>query len=305
MIKIEHCASCEEHQYITQHQSNTIFKELALSYEKIIRERFPFIKVYLKAIDVEILKNKTFVIPKVSENGGAHPPIPRLNTKFKQCRIGAFEIQIATKNEKGEVEQRIIHSKLKTKRFPDVNTVLEKIVSFMPRFRLKLILFDKEDYEEIEKMDNIQVNLYLCNSKMIKEVKDNAKLQVLNFTSPSRRLLMLREQKFKLQQQNFLKNKNIFRNRKNIMPLTPQRITSALPNKKRGMTENNSTKLLRPISSMSYNFNEKFYETSKTLKKNGFFINSGNSKDKDKESQIDKLSFSSFGNFAKIRKRYQ
>ena len=293
MITIEHCASCEEHQYITQHQSNTIFKELALSYEKIIRERFPFIKVYLKPIDVEIVKNKTFVIPKVSENGGAHPPIPRLNTKFKQCRIGAFEIQIATKNEKGEVEQRIIHSKLKTKRFPDVNTVLKKIVSFMPRFRLKLILFDKEDYEEIEKMDNIQVNLYLCNSKMIKEVKDNAKLQVLNFTSPSRRLLMLREQKFKLQQQNFLKNKNIFRNRKNIMPLTPQRITSALPNKKRGMTENNSTKLLRPISSMSYNFNEKFYETSKTLKKNGFFINSGNSKDKDKESQVDKLSFSS------------
>ena len=291
MITIEHCASCEEHQYITQHQSNTIFKELALSYEKIIRERFPFIKVYLKPIDVEIVKNKTFVIPKVPENGGAHPPIPRLNTKFKQCRIGAFEIQIATKNEKGEVEQRIIHSKLKTKRFPDVNTVLKKIVSFMPRFRLKLILFDKEDYDEIEKMDNIQVNLYLCNSKMIKEVKDAAKLQVLNFTSPSRRLLMLKEQKFQLQQQNFIKNRNIFRNRKNIMPLSSQRITSALYKKKRGMTENNSTKSLRPISSMSYNFNEKFYETNKTLRKNGFFINSTNSKEK--EIQTDKLSFSS------------
>ena len=81
----------------------------------------------------------------------------------------------------------------------------------MPRFRLKLVLFDKEDYEDIEKMDNIQVNLYLCNSKMIKEVTDNAKMQVLNFTSPTRRLLMLKEQRFKLQQQNFLKNKNIFK----------------------------------------------------------------------------------------------
>ena len=141
MITIEHCASCEEHKYITQHQSNTIFKELALSYEKIIRERFPFIKVYLKPIDVEIVKNKTFVIPKVSENGAAHPPIPRLNTKFKQCRIGAFEIQIATRNEKGDIEQRIIHSKLKTKKFPDVNTVLKKIVSFMPKFKLKLVIF--------------------------------------------------------------------------------------------------------------------------------------------------------------------
>ena len=290
MITIEHCASCEEHKYITQHQSNTIFKELALSYEKIIRERFPFIKVYLKPIDVEIVKNKTFVIPKVSENGAAHPPIPRLNTKFKQCRIGAFEIQIATRNEKGDIEQRIIHSKLKTKKFPDVNTVLKKIVSFMPKFKLKLVLFDKEDYEEIEKMDNIQVNLYLCNSKMIKEVKDNAKLQVLNFTSPSRRLLMLKEQRFKLQQQNFLKNKNIFKNRKNFSPISPQRITSAAPRRIRGMTENSSTKLLRPISSMSYNFDDKFFETTKPSRKNGLWLNSANTKEK--ENRENKLSFS-------------
>ena len=176
MITIEHCASCQEHKYITQHQSDTIFKELALSYQKIIRERFPFIKVYLKPIDVEIVKNKTFVIPKVERNGGPRPKIPSLNTKFKQCRIGAFEIQIATRDEKGNLIQRIIHSKLKTKKFPDVNTVLKKIVSFMPKFKLKLILFDKEDYEEIEKMDNIQVNLYLCNSKLIQEVTDTTKI---------------------------------------------------------------------------------------------------------------------------------
>ena len=289
MITIEHCASCEEHRYITQHQSDTVFKELALSYQKIIRERFPFIKVYLKPIDVEIVKNKTFVIPKVKANGSAHPKIPSLNTKFKQCRIGAFEIQIATRDEKGNLIQRILHSKLKTKRFPDVNTVLKKIVSFMPRFRLKLILFDKEDYEEIEKMDNIQVNLYLCNSQMIKEVSDNAKLQVLNFTSPSRRLLMLKEQRFKMQQINYLKNSKNFKNKKNFSPIPPQRITSAMPRKMRGMTENNSaTKLFRPISSMSHNFNDKFYETA-NLQRNGFLIQSK----KEKTTELDnRLSFS-------------
>ena len=285
MITIEHCASCEEHKYITQHQSDTIFKELAISYQKIIRERFPFIKVYLKPIDVEIVKNRGFVIPKVQKNGEAHPKIPSLNTKFKQCRIGAFEIQIATRDEKGEIITRIIHSKLKTKKFPEVNTVLKKIVSFMPRFRLKLVLFDKEDYEDIEKMDNIQVNLYLCNSKMIKEVTDNAKMQVLNFTSPTRRLLMLKEQRFKLQQQNFLKNKNIFKTKQSFSPIPQQRITSALPQKKRGITENSSSKLLRPISSTSYNFNDKFYEKTK-IKKPGFWINSANVRD------TNKLSFS-------------
>ena len=267
MITIEHCASCQEHKYITQHQSDTIFKELALSYQKIIRERFPFIKVYLKPIDVEIVKNKTFVIPKVERNGGPRPKIPSLNTKFKQCRIGAFEIQIATRDEKGNLIQRIIHSKLKTKKFPDVNTVLKKIVSFMPKFKLKLILFDKEDYEEIEKMDNIQVNLYLCN----------------------RRLLMMKEQRFKLQQQNFMKNKNIFRKKQFFSPLSTQRITSAAPQKTRGMTENNSTKMLRPISSMSYNFNDKFYENNK-LRQNPFWLKSENVNNR--ELKENRLSFS-------------
>ena len=289
MITIEHCASCQEHKYITQHQSDTIFKELALSYQKIIRERFPFIKVYLKPIDVEIVKNKTFVIPKVERNGGPRPKIPSLNTKFKQCRIGAFEIQIATRDEKGNLIQRIIHSKLKTKKFPDVNTVLKKIVSFMPKFKLKLILFDKEDYEEIEKMDNIQVNLYLCNSKLIQEVTDTAKMQVLNFTSPTRRLLMMKEQRFKLQQQNFMKNKNIFRKKQFFSPLSTQRITSAAPKKTRGMTENNSTKMLRPISSMSYNFNDKFYENDK-LRQNPFWLKSENVNNR--ELKENRLSFS-------------
>ena len=289
MITIEHCASCQEHKYITQHQSDTIFKELALSYQKIIRERFPFIKVYLKPIDVEIVKNKTFVIPKVERNGGPRPKIPSLNTKFKQCRIGAFEIQIATRDEKGNLIQRIIHSKLKTKKFPDVNTVLKKIVSFMPKFKLKLILFDKEDYEEIEKMDNIQVNLYLCNSKLIQEVTDTAKMQVLNFTSPTRRLLMMKEQRFKLQQQNFMKNKNIFRKKQFFSPLSTQRITSAAPKKTRGMTENNSTKMLRPISSMSYNFNDKFYENNK-LRQNPFWLKSENVNNR--ELKENRLSFS-------------
>ena len=225
----------------------------------------------------------------MERNGGPRPKIPSLNTKFKQCRIGAFEIQIATRDEKGNLIQRIIHSKLKTKKFPDVNTVLKKIVSFMPKFKLKLILFDKEDYEEIEKMDNIQVNLYLCNSKLIQEVTDTAKMQVLNFTSPTRRLLMMKEQRFKLQQQNFMKNKNIFRKKQFFSPLSTQRITSAAPKKTRGMTENNSTKMFRPISSMSYNFNDKFYENDK-LRQNPFWLKSENVNNR--ELKENRLSFS-------------
>ena len=79
IITIEHCASCEEHKNITQHQTDTIFKELALKYQKIIQERFHFIKVFLKPIDVEIVKNEKFKLPKVTENGKSYPAYPKLN----------------------------------------------------------------------------------------------------------------------------------------------------------------------------------------------------------------------------------
>ena len=282
IITIEHCASCEEHKNITQHQTDTIFKELAVKYQKIIQERFPFIKVFLKPIDVEIVKNEKFKFPKVPKNGDSYPTFPKLNNQFKQCRIGAFEIQIATMNEKNEKLIRIIHSKLKTKKFPDVNTVLKKIVSFMPKFNLKLVLYDKEDYEELEKMNNIQVNLYLCNSNVIKEVGDSTQEQVLNFTSPGRRLLMLREQRLK-QQQSFMKNGILYKNKNtfNFSPISSPRITSAMPHKVRGISANKSSSyLLRPSSTTNYKMNNKLIESSKSRIKSGFGVTSINASDK-------------------------
>ena len=282
IITIEHCASCEEHKNITQHQTDTIFKELAIKYQKIIQERFPFIKVFLKPIDVDIVKNEKFKFPKLLSNGASYPSYPRLNNQFKQCRIGAFEIQIATLNDKNEKVVRIIHSKLKTKKFPDVNTVLKKIVSFMPKFNLKLVLYDKEDYEEIEKMNNIQVNLYLCNSNIIKEVGDSTQEQVLNFTSPGRRLLMLREQRLR-QQQSFMRNDLLLKNKNtfNFSPISSPRITSAMPHKVRGISANKSSSyLLRPSSTTGYKINNKLIESSKSRIKSGFGVTSINASDK-------------------------
>ena len=86
-----------------------------------------------------------------------------------------------------------------------------------------------------------------------------------------------------------MKNKNIFRKKQFFSPLSTQRITSAAPKKTRGMTENNSTKMLRPISSMSYNFNDKFYENNK-LKQNPFWLKSENVNNR--ELKENRLSFS-------------
>jgi len=126
-ITIEYCSSCEDHSGITLHGIEDIFRELAIKYEKIIKERFPFIKVFLKPADVDIVKNEAFKMRLPQKNGDPYPSFPFINDQFKKCRIGAFEIQIATKDRLGNKKISLIHSKLKTKRFPNVNNVLDKI----------------------------------------------------------------------------------------------------------------------------------------------------------------------------------
>ena len=127
IISIEYCSSCEEHSNITHH-SNDVFKDLAYKYQTIIKERFPFINVILKPVDVDIVKNERYKLPTLRKNGGIFEHNVPINDKFKQCRIGAFEIQISTMI-KGRKNIKMIHSKLKTKKFPKVKDVLDKIVS--------------------------------------------------------------------------------------------------------------------------------------------------------------------------------
>ena len=240
IISIEYCSSCEEHSNITQHLNDSIFKDLALKYHRIIKERFPFITVILKPIDVDIVKNEPHKLPHAKENGGFFVDNTPINNQFKQCRIGAFEIQIST-NKNGIKDTRIIHSKLMTKKFPNVTNVLDKIVSFMPQFNLNLVLYDKEDYEDLDKMNGIQVNIYLCKSKIVKEVGESTEEQVMNFTSPGRRLDMLRMQRL-AQGQNPFKNPDSLFFKKN------KRIVSSMPGKYRGFSATSSLSS-RPITS--------------------------------------------------------
>ena len=240
IIIIEYCSSCEEHSNITQHSSDTIYKDLALKYQKIINERFPFIKVLLKPIDVDIVKNIEVELPEVEVNGGQYKNTKSVNSYFKECRIGAFEIYIMKYNK----DIKIIHSKLNTKKFPKVNTVLDKIVTFLPKFNLTLVLYDKEDYEDLDKMNDIQVNIYLCQSNTIKQVGKSTEEQVLNFTTPKRRLDMLRIQRLSSGQ-------NFFKNGRSLFFNSRERISSSIPSKnKRGFSAVNNPHTERPLTSI-------------------------------------------------------
>ena len=213
LITIEYCAQCKEHQNITQHDDE-LFKKVAVNYQKIIQTRFPFIKVVLKPIDVDIVKNEKTPLPKIKKNGGAYEGNKPLNDRFNQCRIGAFEIQISKRDKNNNnIDTRLIHSKLQTKFFPKVNNVLLKISSFLPTFNLNLILYDKEDYDDIEKMNDIEVRVYLCNSNYIKKMTENTEYEINNFNNPKMRLMTMRQMRI-MQKESPFGNKKTGPNRR-------------------------------------------------------------------------------------------
>ena len=99
IITIEYCSSCEEHASITQHSGEHVFKDLALHYQRIIQERFPFIQVCLKPIDVEIVKNIKYKCPRTEKNGmpcSSVPPLTKskINDKINNCFLSYIYYKI-------------------------------------------------------------------------------------------------------------------------------------------------------------------------------------------------------------------
>ena len=121
IIIIEHCANCEKHINYTNH-SNDIFKYITKLLQACISLRFPFIKVYLKPIDI---------------------------TNNKINRIGALEIQIGMKiNNKTTINT--LYSKLNTGQWPNFHNILNKISMYVPVFSFKFQIYDKEEGENSE-----------------------------------------------------------------------------------------------------------------------------------------------------------
>jgi hypothetical protein len=203
IITIEHCSNCDDHKTHTQH-INDIYRYFAQSLQKCILIRFPFIKVYLKPIDTEI-------VPVSLQNYDKNPIV---DLKYKDVRIGAFEVQMAIKTEKLEIVH--IHSKLTTGLWPSLSSILNKIVSKLPRFNLCISIFDREDkVEDYEnknddedennesrkkqeedtllptRFENIKINLYQLKNPQIFQIMNSANEQLENILNPKKRIILL------------------------------------------------------------------------------------------------------------------
>ena len=214
-ITIEYCSNCEEHKTHTFHRAE-LYKNYAISLQKCILLRFPFIKVILKPIDTDILKEEKYKLPKVDLKGNSEKKY--VNDKFKDVRIGAFEVQICFKKNGEDLKMALLHSKLQTKQFPDILKILDKIVSYLPTFSGKIITYEKEeDKNEISKenindeiykkglLEGLQINIYLLNNIKVLNIAKDAWNDIQNQQDPHKRQVMIREEKIR-------KKENMFKN---------------------------------------------------------------------------------------------
>ena len=153
IIIIEHCANCEKHLNHTNH-SNDIYKFITKLLQACINLRFPFIKVYLKPIDIS-------------------------NNKIN--RIGALEVQIGMKIN-DETSINTLFSKLNTGQWPNFHNILNKISTYVPVFNFKFQIYDKEEGENSE---STILESCINDSKMQSDKNNNNKNQEI-YKKPSK-----------------------------------------------------------------------------------------------------------------------
>ena len=134
IIIIEHCSNCEEHLNHTNHVNN-IYKNISKLLQLCINLRYPFIKVYLKPIDI--------------------------NSKSIN-KLGALEVQLGMKINDNKTITTLF-SKLNCNQWPNFNNILNKINSIVPLIDIKCTVYDKEEdvdnnNNSIDNNNNINLN---------------------------------------------------------------------------------------------------------------------------------------------------
>ena len=197
IVTIEFCSNCEDHSMHTNHSSES-YKNIASYFSKAINLRFPAVKVILKPIDTDIIKDfkKSFKTINKSKI---------IDEKFKPVRIGAFEIQICT----GKNEVKVLHSKLSSGSWPCMNKILSEILRYVPTISFKLQLFNQDNKDKNndlsnksyindlnEHLKNIEIKISQLKIKKIEDLNKLYKKDLSLIINPKTRLDMINTLKF-------------------------------------------------------------------------------------------------------------
>lgn len=130
LVTIEHCDNCENHSNSTRHDPAKYFT-LAQTLKNTILSRYPMVKILTK-------------------------PLSKLEPSINHKRLGAFEVQVAKKT-KGLLAVHEVHSKLASRRWPDINEVIIKVSHHLPTCQLFVTVFDENSKDKNLKGLKVQV----------------------------------------------------------------------------------------------------------------------------------------------------
>ena len=184
IITIEFCSNCKEHENFTSHSAE-LYKNYALALQKCILLRFPFVSVLLKPIDTDIVKSDWHKAKKSDNNdkkNSTRIPMCYINDQFKEVRIGAFEVQLCLKAD-NQTKVIVLHSKLESKQWPKIENILNKIVSYMPFFKARIFIYQKdlEENEDENNQNNFEENVE--NQDMVNQIQENNENNINQITN--------------------------------------------------------------------------------------------------------------------------
>jgi hypothetical protein len=165
-----------------------------------------------------------------------------INDQFKEVRIGAFEVQLCLKAD-NQSKVIVLHSKLETKQWPRIDVILNKIVSYMPFFKARIFVYQKDleeteeensqNYGEEENQDmvnqvqenndinknpsgifkgglieGLKINIFLQKNNQISQISNESWENIQNEKDPYKRKIMNKEKKLMEKQEMYKSNKS-------------------------------------------------------------------------------------------------
>lgn len=176
-----HSFNCEDHSAHTKHDTNS-YIHFAKSIQSAIIMRFPFIKVYLKAIETDI------ILHQAEEESDKKKKTLIIDDLYKEVRIGAMEVYLGM-NINNVKTQNLIFSKLTSHYWPNIENLLDIIVQYLPKFNLLINIFDYEspsidvnkEFEDqkpedltYSRFEDVEIVLYYLKQDDIKAMNQTA-----------------------------------------------------------------------------------------------------------------------------------
>jgi hypothetical protein len=128
LISVEHCCDCEYHQATLRHQS----QEYISHAESILKATASYIHAKFPCVRLGVIR---FPINSFCPKKPNH-----IVVEDESKRYGACEVQIAYRSSRGDLSFDLLHSKLKTRKWPSPGQLESRIDNFFVKNKIEIVV---------------------------------------------------------------------------------------------------------------------------------------------------------------------